>query len=383
MARRAGTDTILPEIDRLDAVMENDKEGAANELENVLNDIGSVTGAGVTVIVYKRGQSGPWEHVKELTPPINTAELIEELKRDYGGGRYMFRFRAGGRIKGGKEISLAVPKANVIATPKSDDGIIAMMMGMMQMQAQAQQQSADRQMQMMQTMQSSTNTLLGAILPAMMGGRDTPASMIAALSPLMGDKNKGGMLETVEMIRLIKDILPSGDSGSDENGLQSALRAFAPVMAAGASQMLNNPQPQRQAVAYTPSTQPATMLPQQAPITSGDPILAVIGDDLRYFASRMIDPEVTADALAELLERSGIKQDEFLALVTRLSVGNWIENLYAEGIDLRGKDEWAGRVLQLLSDSFPGGDGIQHPGGDSGGKTNPGHDGDPGEAGGT
>ena len=357
---RARTIIEPDEPSAIDEAVLADSEKTAIELSEVLDSLAGMTGRDLRLRIYRipRG-SRQWEFCMEVTPPVETAELMSALKEEYGPGDYAIRVMAEGKIKTTRHFSIAgglkspksrsddselMPLLVSTLTGKSSE-TMQMMMAMMQSQAQQAQQ----QMQMLIAMMNSSQSSQATMITALMGGREKPADLIAAFAPLMAPKS-GGFGETVEMIRAIKELLPDNSSiNADDDLITTAVKSFGPAVAGILAARAEQPRqpPSQPTLAYQPPPQHALAGP--GAIVGKHPLLASIAPDVLFYFSRQADPEFAAEGVFDVLDKAGIKQDAFAPIIAEFSQSaNWVDDLAREGIDLRSNPQWAHDFINSL-----------------------------------
>lgn len=103
------------------------------------------------------------------------------------------------------------------------------------------------------------------------------------------------------------------------------------------------------------------------------PQLALIRDDILFMYSRAYNPELAADALYDRLVANGVTADDIEPIISALQASGdqWLEQLAAFGIDLRGNPTWATAVIRHLVGAFAEDNTeVDNPGGNSGGESN-------------
>lgn len=402
MARARRTVVIEPEGDALDKVVMDDVENTATEVSVVLDELRSAITDESQVLLYKLPpRGGPWEYIKTLNPPINADSILEDLKEDWGGGQYMFRVRANGRIAASKRVSIAgPPKTPGMESGRKTDEMLPLILQMQQKSSSENMQMMTLMMtQMQQSAQQNQQMMMGmmtAIIPAMTSGRESTASLLQAFAALQAantNHEKGGsMEETLKLLALAKEMF-SSDGGGDDNMFTTALKTFGPGLmdAVGKAQQgaLPNtgnalppprmqphngpPMPQRMGPnpIHAPSPQtnapPSPMLQPRAP---SDPVLAAVGEDVVFFARKRYPVDLAADAVLERIQQAGVSENDIMALVIRFnSSADWIADCAAEGLDLTAHREWANAFLAELVRQYTEGAGeADNSAGDDGGE---------------
>lgn len=358
----------LPEtgIDAVDEVVADENTKDAGDLSEALDMLRGFTGSSVKVIVYHVQRNGKFGWIKELAPPIDTTELMEELRADYGPGDYVFRVMVDGKrgVQAQRYFSIAANKKVDPTRPNGigDGDIFRMMMessntsrqdqqNMMAMMMQQQQASADRQMQMMMSQMQGNQALITALL----AGKDKPTDMIAALAQMQGafgPKQENGLIETMTLIKSVKELF--GDAPqTPEEGMIGLAKTLLPAIGSAVSayrdartQAPNGESPQM----VTPQISSAPVGELIKPTQS---VLTIIQADILYAAARGYKPDRAAELIADTLEDAEVPESDLFALVATLqSSTNWIEYLAEQGIDLRERAAWANQVISSLVELY-------------------------------
>ncbi len=388
--RRATRKTAaIVEIEPSDAmsqVLEEDDAHLADGVSDVLAHIRAIANDDSKINIYKvNTKGGSWEYIKTLTPPFDMDTLLDDLRDEWGGGNYTLRVLAKGKIVTTKQISIAgPPKVPTVGQVKSEGSeMIPLLlqqinssksdnMAMMTMMMQSQQQAAAQQSQMMMG-------LMTALIPVMAGNKQDPVALIQAFAAMQPQKDNAPMSEMIQNMIAMKELMgDGGGGGSEDSFMGSAAKALLPMLAKGAESMVNtNPQSPlntdpRNHPPPMSAMRPAPMLAMRpnptafapppmpplnpspiatAPVTPGPAsgLMALIGEDVLYFAKRGHDPAMSAGAILDVIENAGISEDEILAMVIQFqSSPDWIADLAGQGIDLTGRREWATQLLSEL-----------------------------------
>lgn len=397
--RRRGPGRNRPgATDPIREAMGEDTQRAADSLRDALETLSSMTAdTGVKVMLNKVLPSGKWEFIKTLLPPIDHDEIVEELKDEYGAGDYAFRVMANSQIKTTKYFSIARPKGNQISSnerstnntdmtrllldmsdkSRSEQGnMFQLMMTMMQQSSQ----------QMMQSQQQSTQ-LMVTLMTAMMGNKQDPMDSIAKIMGLVkeGQGPQASMKEQLETLTMLKDLTTVEKATSeDEGGIMGLAKTFLPGIADMASMAMKGMgqggaqgdpgqampqlahQPAPPAERGMPPTVPNTgqlAAPQPAAFALAEgiaphPVLSIIREDVAYFMRRQHDPELTADALGDILDAHNVGQEQLFALVMEFQAAGeqWPARLAEQGIDISANPVWFDQVVQSLIARYSDGD---------------------------
>lgn len=396
MAPRKRTTTTTEEIqdDILDKATETDLQETAGDLADVLADLRGLSGSDVQVLVYKIPKGGPrggWEYVMTITPPIDTSELMDGLRNDWGAGDYALRVRAAGKIKSTKFISIAASKSAPAITPSKNDNneLLQILLAQNAASKSDMMQMTTLMMQSQQASQQQMMQLMTVLLPAMMGGKEKTSELLTAFATLqnMGDKG-GGMKEAIETLVAAKSLFGGGESGGsnldlDDNMIGNALKIAGPLLGGLAKTV--SERGQQQQVTVLPPVQPhvppqpvPVMLPNGGEVAIPDqvsrfPVLDLIKDDVLFLFNRQHDPELSAEVVIETLEKHQVEEAAISDVIAAFAVSpNWIEELASEGIDLRSNPVWANQFLSALVSLYtaPSGDDDDTGGGTGGAKDN-------------
>jgi hypothetical protein len=293
-------------------------------------------------------------------PPFDLGKIFGELKRLYGGGSFELRIRAGGRIRGTVPIYIAKELAAPAAPPAAATGGMGEIMTLMMTQQQA---AADRQMDMMLAMNKSQTDLMAAIFTGNRGGgekiSDTVA-LIAALQP-----KGGGVKETLETFAAFK-ALTDGTGGGDKGGgefdaedlLGSAGRLAGPVMR-GLADFL-----QRRGIGPGGGAGEGADFSANGahPPSGGGPlaleatpsrfrVIELVKIDVVYGYERGHDPGKVADLVYDVIEANNVTEAEINELATTFALSpTGLEDLAAEGVDLRERPQWAHDFFATLAE---------------------------------
>lgn len=370
------------EPDALSEAMTGDREKTAAELADTLEFLGGITDSAVKAIVYKLEKNGKWGFVKELRPPIDSLDLMDELQKEWGPGEYPIRVMAGSRIMTTKSISIAGSKLDRTGAPRQDNGmggsdIIRLMMDqsarsrddqgdMFKMMIAMMQTSSQQTMQAMQ--HSSTQML--ALVTAMLGQKESPTAMLSQLADInskMGGGNKAPtIMETVETLRVLKDFASPGEA--EPKDFFDKAMGMLPMLMEGASKLMpaglagtgpGQPQtmvtsPPSPLIHHAPSMVENIDQPEQAnEIMPTNRVLALIKDDVLFYFKKQADPEFAAEGIVNTLVKHGVTQDELSGLIVQFqSSPNFLNDLAAQGIDVRSNAVWVNVTLGCIVQEY-------------------------------
>lgn len=370
--------------DAISEAMETDSIRVAADLEEALADLGGVTESSVRIVVYRVSQKGDWEHVKQLSPPLKVSELINDVEDTYGPGKYAVRILADGRIKTTKFFNIAAPKDDRRSLFAGPDGMTAgsllkllldrdskgggseMMMLLMKMQ----QDSTTAMLQMQQT---STQQMMG-LIASLMGSRGDPADQFLKsaeiIKAMQGPQTTAkDVLETFAMVR---DIAGEGNGGS--GGFLGLAEKFLPAMTTlAAAQGAPPPAAPGPARAALPAPGPsasrapppavhgaakpageASAPPAEGAAAPGHPILGLIQPEIEFFMARGHDPELAAEAIADVLRARGVTAEALFAFGLEIqgADGNYVGRLGQLGLDVAGNTAWFESMLGFLAEIY-------------------------------
>lgn len=369
MARAPRTIDVEP-ADPFAVVADSETEREASEFAETLDALKNVTDNTSKIIVYKvRQQGGKWAVCKEIYPPVDTATLFDELKREFGAGDYKFRIFAGGRIRNTLSMSIEASISDKLPAPIQPGGmgsdIIGMIMQQSQSAAQQQQNMMTMFMQQQQAAQAAAEAraaanmnnliaLAGIVAPLVLGNKDTPASMIGALAPLLKSDNKNDLATMLPAIAAMKELFAGDGGGGEDSLIGSAAKSLLPMLA-GAMQQPPQPVPeppqQRQML---PSPGPRPAIPVEHARSQEDDLLSLVASDLLFYSRRKFDPELAGDCVIETLKNKGITRDALqLFAATLVQSGNYWEPLKQRGFDFSGHEAFFNAVVNYVSENYP------------------------------
>jgi hypothetical protein len=407
--------------DEMSAVVRADDAADADSVADVLEDLRAILTEETKILVFKKPpKGGQWEYMSTLSPPINADTLHDELKDEYGGGEYQLRVFARGKVVKIKRTIIGGPPKIPGQAPEvrrenmsellplimntqqgAADRQSQMMQMMMTMMQTSAQQSQNQMMTFMQAQQAQSQQsqqmlmgLAGTLAPLLLGNKVDPVQQMAALMTAMREANPkseegGGIKDTLAIMAAVKEFMgESGGEGGDF--LTNAMKGLAPILGKVVENMpAQTGAPPPQQVRQPPQYRP---LPQIAPPGSGpfagppspdapplaapdpktltelpdgetvetwrlNPVLAVIGEDVLFFARRGYDPELAAEAVLERIEQAQVAQNDLMALVFRFNAAeDWIADLARDGLDLSASREWAESFISSLVAQYTEGD---------------------------
>jgi hypothetical protein len=374
--------------DPIAEAMETDQVKVADDLESALGELGSVADSSVKIVVYRVAPKGDWEHVKQLSPPLKVGELINDIEDTYGAGKYAVRILADGRIKTTKFFSIAAPKdgrGSIFSGPDGLNaaGLLKMLFeregkqsggsDMMVLLMKMQQDSATAMLQMQQ---QSTQQLM-SLMATLMTGRTDPTDQflktLETVKALQGPQTTAK--DIVETFSLIRDI--AGEGGGGSSGLMGLAEKFLPAMASLADTAARNapgpagpPQPALPAPGATAQRAPppavagassapggggaAPGAPEGGAPVSVHPILGLIQPEIEFFMHRGHDPDLAAEAIADVLRARGVTAESLFAFGLEIqgTDGDYIGRLQRLGLDVAGHSAWFESMLASLAEIY-------------------------------
>ena len=359
-----------PPADPFNAAMAADNQGLADELAAILEATKDFDQGQVKGILYQKPANGqgPFKWIDDIFPPFDLSAVFSDLKERFGGGDFELRIYAGGRIR--KNVNIAIAKERDRAPPAAAPAggmseIFALMLNQAAESRRDQAAAAERQMSMFVAMQDSQSKLLAAVLPAMAGGGGGKASETVALITALQDRREGGGIkETIEAMAAFRTLMEP--VGGDQGGRPDA---FDPDDLLGSGARLVGPAVKALADYVTrlrpaDAANPAGLAPDQlaGPPPAGAPpglalgpapsrfrILDLVRVDVIYCYQRGHDPEKAAELVYDVIlanQVSDAELDELAAAFAFSPAG--LDDLAAEGIDLRQRPEWAREFFAAL-----------------------------------
>lgn len=399
--------------------MVNDAEGIAEGLTALLDNLRDFDQGSIKGILYRKPKNGlgKFEWIEELAPPFDMNSVFAEMKERFNGGDFQLRIFAGGRIRKNIDFSIAPDTTRLVQRPEDKKDSSDMMFGMFQLMSTQAQASSDRQMQMMMAMQQQAREssdrsmqMMMAMMTGLMGNQGKPTDLIPLFAAMQEGKSSGGMKEMVETMVALKTLVSPAEekAGFDpEDMVGSLVKLAGPVAGAigkGIGALSNRGQgPQAAPQGYEPNPAEPLALPGPAPSQPppegqagglpANPLLNLIRPDILYFYQRGHDPSKAADSIYDVIEaalvQGVITEDHLNELVSAHALSaDWLSDLAAQGLDLRGNPQWADKLLSELIaihlESLGGDDSgeLDLPGDDDSGRTPRGavHNADHGEA---
>jgi hypothetical protein len=327
-------------------VHEEEKDDIS-KLQSLLKEL-DMSG-GVARIFRQRPGQADYPYLSEM--PIDAFSL-ENLKRIFGGGKYLVRFAAkGGRyvrsirfaidncFKG--EMDIVPPTA---PAAQQNDNTNTMMAFMMQQQ-QAQQQQQQNMMTLMMTMMAESQKSMAGVMVAAMGGKPSqePSSkFIEVMMPMLTEsmKPRGGIAELAETVKLTKELMgPPQPAEKEEKDdmLERLMTVGAPLI--GAFMNRNQPQQAPQPRPVMPS-QPAALPPTQEQIAQGK--AQDLLNKLRFVTpilARAAKKNAFIDSYLDILDDS-LDDEGYEMLTYALQRDDWVTTLFNDNPDVIANRQW-------------------------------------------
>ena len=317
-----------------------------SKLQSLLKEL-DMSG-GVARIFRQRPGQADYPYLSEM--PIDAFSL-ENLKRIFGGGKYLVRFAAkGGRyvrsirfaidncFKGEMDI---VPPTTA-APAQNNDSTNALLAFMMQQQ-QAQQQQQQNMMTLMMTMMTESQKSMAGVMVAAMGGKPSqePASkFIEVMMPMLTEnmKPRGGIAELAETVKLTKELMgpPQPEKEEKDDMLERLMTVGAPLI--GAFMNRNQPQPPPQPRPVVPAAPAALPTPEQAAQAKAQDLL----NKLRFTTPilvRAAKKNAYIDSYLDILDDS-LDDEGYEMLVYALKRDDWISTLFNDNPEVIANRQW-------------------------------------------
>jgi hypothetical protein len=327
-------------------VHEEEKDDIS-KLQSLLKEL-DMSG-GVARIFRQRPGQADYPYLSEM--PIDAFSL-ENLKRIFGGGKYLVRFAAkGGRyvrsirfaidncFKG--EMDIVPPTA---PAAQQNDNTNTMMAFMMQQQ-QAQQQQQQNMMTLMMTMMAESQKSMAGVMVAAMGGKPSqePSSkFIEVMMPMLTEsmKPRGGIAELAETVKLTKELMgPPQPAEKEEKDdmLERLMTVGAPLI--GAFMNRNQPQQAPQPRPVMPS-QPVALPPTQEQVAQAK--AQDLLNKLRFVTPilvRAAKKNAFIDSYLDILDDS-LDDDGYEMLTYALQRDDWVTTLFNDNPDVIANRQW-------------------------------------------
>jgi hypothetical protein len=343
-----GIDDDAPPLTEDPEFVHDEEKDDISKLQSLLKEL-DMSG-GVARIFRQRPGQADYPYLSEM--PIDAFSL-ENLKRIFGGGKYLVRFAAkGGRyvrsirfaidniFKGEMDI---VPAATAPVQQSNDNNT---MLAFMMQQQQAQQQQQQNMMTLMMTMMTESQKSMAGVMVAAMGGKATsePSSkFIEVMMPMLTEsmKPRGGMAEFAETVKLTKELMGPAQPEKEEKDdmLERLMTVGAPLLGAFMNRGSNAPQPP-QAMRPVVPAQPAALPPTQEQLAQAK-AQDLLGK-LRFVTPilvRAAKKNAFIDSYLDILDDS-LDDEGYDMLVFMLQRDDWISTLFNNNPDVIANRQW-------------------------------------------
>lgn len=381
--RKPLTPEMFMDPDPLATAVLTDTIGIAGDLEGFLEQLRAYDQSSIKAILFKKplgkpGSLGKFDWLDEVPAPIDLAEVMAMLKAKYGGGDYRITVQAGGRPR--KQIEFSIHGAAVGDDPAKPaaaatgmDDFMKMMLTQQNEQRREQHEYTRRETERRDRADERRNELLlgiaglavPALIPVLSGANREKLGDIIAL--INNSKSKESSLnETLETFVKIKALTDGDKGGFDADNLVGSFAKLAGPLANAAGRAFGSgrrgeaaeeedPAPTGDGQLHLPSpaeqAAPTLHMPH-APVGSratGHPVIELIRPHVLYFFSAHLDPGLAAEAIADIMEREGVTEDDVSGLVAAFATSaDWKSDLAGQGLDLRAEPQWADDFLAEL-----------------------------------
>jgi len=317
-----------------------------SKLQSLLKEL-DMSG-GVARIFRQRPGQADYPYLSEM--PIDAFSL-ENLKRIFGGGKYLVRFAAkGGRyvrsirfaidncFKGEMDI---VPASAPVQQNSDNNTMLAFMM----QQQQAQQQQQQNMMTLMMTMMTESQKSMAGVMVAAMGGKpqsEPSSKFIEVMMPMLTEsmKPRGGMAEFAETVKLTKELMGPAQPEKEEKDdmLERLMTVGAPLL--GAFMNRGNNAPPQQAMRPVVPSQPTALPPTQEQLAQAK-AQDLLGK-LRFVTPilvRAAKKNAFIDSYLDILDDS-LDDEGYDMLVFMLQRDDWISTLFNNNPDVIANRQW-------------------------------------------
>ena len=343
---RSIDDDATPLTDDPEFVHDEEKDDIS-KLQSLLKEL-DMSG-GVARIFRQRPGQADYPYLSEM--PIDAFSL-ENLKRIFGGGKYLVRFAAkGGRYVRSIRFAIdncfkgemdTVPAAAAPVQQQNDNSAL---LAFMMQQQQNQQQSQQAMMTLMITMMTESQKSMAGVMAAALGGKPSnePASkFIEVMMPMLTEsmKPRGGLAELAETVKLTKELMgpPQPEKEEKDDMLERLMTVGAPLLGA----FMNRgqaPQPQPQARPVAPAA-PAALPPTQEQLAQAK--AQDLLNKLRFVTPVLVRAArkgAYLDSYLDILDDS-LDDEGYEMLTFMLQRDDWITTLFADNPDVIANRKW-------------------------------------------
>jgi hypothetical protein len=317
-----------------------------SKLQSLLKEL-DMSG-GVARIFRQRPGQADYPYLSEM--PIDAFSL-ENLKRIFGGGKYLVRFAAkGGRyvrsirfaidncFKGEMDI---VPTVTAPAQQNNDNNTL---LAFMMQQQQSQQQQQQNMMTLMMTMMTESQKSMAGVMVAAMGGKassEPSSKFIEVMMPMLTEsmKPRGGMAEFAETVKLTKELMGPAQPEKEEKDdmLERLMTVGAPLL--GAFMNRGQPQPQPQVRPVAPAA-PVALPPTQEQVAQAK--AQDLLNKLRFVTPilvRAAKKNAFIDSYLDILDDS-LDDESYEMLTYALQRDDWVTTLFSDNPEVVAHKFW-------------------------------------------
>ena len=350
-----GIDDDAPPLTEDPEFVHDEEKDDISKLQSLLKEL-DMSG-GVARIFRQRPGQADYPYLSEM--PIDAFSL-ENLKRIFGGGKYLVRFAAkGGRyvrsirfaidncFKGEMDI---VPTVTAPAQQNNDNNTL---LAFMMQQQQSQQQQQQNMMTLMMTMMTESQKSMAGVMVAAMGGKATsePSSkFIEVMMPMLTEsmKPRGGMAEFAETVKLTKELMGPAQPEKEEKDdmLERLMTVGAPLL--GAFMNRGNSAPPPQAMRPVVPSQPVALPPTQEQLAQAK-AQDLLGK-LRFVTPMLVraaKKNAFIDSYLDILDDS-LDDEGYEMLVFMLQRDDWISTLFNDNQEVIANRQWFDRFREAI-----------------------------------
>lgn len=343
---RSIDDDATPLTDEPEFVHDEEKDDIS-KLQSLLKEL-DMSG-GVARIFRQRPGQADYPYLSEM--PIDAFSL-ENLKRIFGGGKYLVRFAAkGGRYVRSIRFAIdncfkgemdTVPAAAAPVQQQNDNSAL---LAFMMQQQQNQQQSQQAMMTLMITMMTESQKSMAGVMAAALGGKspsEPSSKFIEVMMPMLTEsmKPRGGIQELAETVKLTKELMgpPQPEKEEKDDMLERLMTVGAPLLGA----FMNRgqaPQPQPQARPVAPAA-PAALPPTQEQLAQAK--AQDLLNKLRFVTPVLVRAArkgAYLDSYLDILDDS-LDDEGYEMLTFMLQRDDWITTLFADNPDVIANRKW-------------------------------------------
>ena len=343
---RSIDDDATPLTDDPEFVHDEEKDDIS-KLQSLLKEL-DMSG-GVARIFRQRPGQADYPYLSEM--PIDAFSL-ENLKRIFGGGKYLVRFAAkGGRYVRSIRFAIdncfkgemdTVPAAAAPVQQQNDNSAL---LAFMMQQQQNQQQSQQAMMTLMITMMTESQKSMAGVMAAALGGKspsEPSSKFIEVMMPMLTEsmKPRGGIQEWAETVKLTKELMgpPQPEKEEKDDMLERLMTVGAPLLGA----FMNRgqaPQPQPQARPVAPAA-PAALPPTQEQLAQAK--AQDLLNKLRFVTPVLVRAArkgAYLDSYLDILDDS-LDDEGYEMLTFMLQRDDWITTLFADNPDVIANRKW-------------------------------------------